>query len=65
LLKTLIASQEKYNIMKENYEKKLKSLQNSIVHAQLERDEALKRIPNKNDNRDNVNFFLLLLLLLL
>jgi len=51
--------------MKENYEKKLKSLQNSIVHAQLERDEALKRIPNKNDNRDNVNFFLLLLLLLL
>ncbi|ORX64435.1 kinesin-domain-containing protein [Anaeromyces robustus] len=54
LLKTLIASQEKYNIMKENYEKKLKSLQNSIVHAQLERDEALKRIPNKNDNnRDN------------
>jgi len=34
LLKTLIASQEKYNIMKENYEKKLKSLQNSIVHAQ-------------------------------
>ncbi|KAL6632174.1 kinesin-domain-containing protein [Neocallimastix sp. 'constans'] len=52
LLKTLIASQEKYNIMKENYEKKLKSLQNSIVHAQLERDEALKRIVNKNDSRD-------------
>jgi len=41
--------------MKENYEKKLKSLQNSIVHAQLERDEALKRIPNKNDHRDNVS----------
>eukprot|EP00833_Pecoramyces_ruminatium_P007466 jgi/Orpsp1_1/1181498/evm.model.c7180000077394.1 len=39
--------------MKENYEKKLKSLQNSIVHAQLERDEALKRITNKNDIRDN------------
>jgi len=48
--------------MKENYEKKLKSLQNSIVHAQLERDEALKRIVNKNDSRDTVSYILFIFL---
>jgi len=50
LLESLLSSQQEYNLMKLKYEEKLKLLQNMLTSAQNERDMALKKINETEDD---------------
>jgi len=50
LLEGLLSSQQEYNLMKLKYEEKLKLLQNMLTSAQKERDLALKKMNETEDD---------------